>query len=93
MSTNFVPAGVKRTVACEICAEEISHDVVRVDEGRVYHLRCFRRHVHGEEIGLFECPKCRTLGSSWDWRGHAWRACTLCGGSGYLAAGDEACGN
>ena len=36
----------RRTVyVCELCGGEVSHDVVRVDEGRLCHLRCFRLHV------------------------------------------------
>ena len=93
MSRKSVLAARTTTHFCELCGEEISHDVVRVDEGRMYHLRCFRRHVHDDEIGLYECPKCRTLGSTWDWMAKAWRACRLCGGSGYLSAAAEACGN
>lgn len=86
--------GTNRAVhACELCGEEISHDVVRIDEGRVYHLRCFRRYVPEAEVGLYECPKCRTLGRTWDWSARAWRTCGLCNGGGYLSAPGETCGN
>jgi hypothetical protein len=93
MSRTSVLTRVKRLPVCEICGEEISHDVVRVDEGRIYHLRCFRRHLHEGEIGMQECPTCRTLGCGWDWRGHAWKPCARCGGGGYLSTAEEACGN
>lgn len=93
MSRKSVLSAKATVHSCELCGEEILHDVVRVDEGRMYHLRCFRKHVHDEEIGLYECPKCRTLGCTWDWMAKAWRACTLCDGCGYLSASGESCGN
>ena len=93
MSRKSVLSTARSLHTCELCGAEISHDVVRVDEGRLYHLRCFRLHVPEGEVGIYECPKCRTLGRSWDWSGKSWRECTLCGGSGYLAASGEACGN
>jgi hypothetical protein len=93
MPSKSVLTAVRRVPVCELCGEAISHDVVRVDEGRIFHLRCFRRHVQPGEIGMQECPSCRTLGARWDWRGRAWRSCPTCGGSGYLAAAEEACGS
>jgi hypothetical protein len=93
MSRKSVLAANRTLHTCELCGDEITHDVVRVDEGRVYHLRCFRRRVPENEMGLYECPTCRTLGRCWDWGGRSWRECTLCAGSGYLAAQGEACGN
>lgn len=93
MSRKSVLSAARSLHACELCGVEISHDVVRVDEGRLFHLRCFRLHVPEAEVGLYECPKCRTLGRAWDWSGRSWRDCTVCGGSGYLAASGEACGN
>jgi hypothetical protein len=93
MSRKSVLGSTRTSHACDLCGEEITHDVVRVDEGRIYHLRCFRRRVPPNEMGLYECPKCRTLGRVWDWGGKAWRECSLCAGSGYLAAHGEACGN
>ncbi|MGA2381492.1 MAG: hypothetical protein ABSG85_19510 [Spirochaetia bacterium] len=93
MSRKSVLTSMRTLHLCELCGDEITHDVVRVDEGRIYHFRCFRRHVPEMELGFYECPKCRTLGRCWDWSGKSWRACTLCAGSGYLAAHGEACGN
>jgi hypothetical protein len=93
MSRKSVLATIRTGHVCELCGEEITHDVVRVDEGRIYHLRCFRLHVPEAEAGIYECPRCRTLGRWWDWGGKSWRECTVCGGSGYLAAPGEACGN
>jgi hypothetical protein len=93
MSRERVPASERARHVCGLCGDEISHDVVRVDGGRIYHLRCFRMHVPEAEVGMYECPKCRTLGRSWDWSGRSWRDCSLCGGSGYLAASSKACGN
>ncbi len=92
MSRRSVLSARQTGHACELCGGEISHDVVRVDDGRIYHFGCFRRHVHEGEIGLYECPKCRTIGRTWDWMAKAWRSCSLCGGSGYLAASPDACG-
>ena len=92
MSHTGVLTTVTRSYFCELCGEVISHDVVRVDEGRIYHLRCFRRHLHKGEMGMQECPACRTLGCCWNWRGHAWQPCATCGGSGYLASAEEVCG-
>jgi len=93
MSRKSVLSTARLLHVCELCGDEISHDVVRVDEGRLYHLRCFRLRVPEAEVGIYECPKCRTLGRAWDWSGKSWRDCTICGGSGYLAASGEACGN
>ncbi len=93
MSRKSVLAVKTGLQACELCGEEITHDVVRVDEGRIYHLRCFRQRVPEAEMGLYECPKCRTLGRVWQWGARTWRTCTLCSGSGYLAAAGESCGN
>jgi hypothetical protein len=93
MSRKSVLSATRTLHRCELCGEEVSHDVVRVDEGRLYHLRCFRLHVSEAEVGIFECPSCSTLGRSWDWVGKHWRECPACNGSGYLAAPGEACGN
>jgi hypothetical protein len=93
MSRKSVLASSRALHLCELCGGEISHDVARVDEGRIYHLRCFRRQLPEAELGFYECPKCHTLGSWWDWAGKSWRTCTLCQGGGYLAAPGEACGN
>ena len=92
MSRTSILAAVRQVHVCELCGEAISHDVVRIDEGRIYHLRCFRRHLQAGEMGMEECPACRTLGSRWDWRGRVWQSCPSCGGSGYLSGADEACG-
>ncbi len=92
MSRTSILAAIRQVHVCELCGEAISHDVVRIDEGRIYHLRCFRRHLQAGEMGMEECPACRTLGSSWDWRGRAWQSCPSCGGSGYLSLAEEACG-
>jgi len=93
MSRKSVLSAPRTLHVCELCGVEVYHDVVRVDEGRLYHLRCFRMHVPEAEVGIFECPRCHTLGRSWDWTSKAWRECTLCGGGGYLADPGEACGN
>ncbi len=93
MSRTSVLAAVRTAHACDLCGEEITHDVVRVDEGRIYHLRCFRRYLPGGALGLFECPKCRTMGCTWEWAEKSWRTCTLCNGGGYLSAPGDACGN
>jgi len=71
---------------CGQCGESISHDVARVDGGRIYHLRCFRQQVSEMDLGLYECPKCLTLGRTWDRVGRCWQVCILCAGNGYLAA-------
>jgi hypothetical protein len=34
MPRKSILATVKRSYSCELCGEQISHDVVRVDEGR-----------------------------------------------------------
>jgi hypothetical protein len=91
MIRNSVLAAVRQVHVCELCGEPISHDVVRIDEGRIYHLSCFRRHLHPGEFGMEECPSCRTLGSTWDWRARAWQSCPTCAGSGYLSVPDAAC--
>ncbi len=93
MSRKSVLSTPRTRHVCERCGEEISHDVVRIDEGRLYHLSCFRMLVPGPEIGILECPQCHTMGRYWDWTGKAWRECTACGGGGYLADPGEACGN
>jgi ribosomal protein L37AE/L43A len=93
MSRKSVLTSMRTLYLCELCGAEITQDVVRVDESRVYHLACFRRHLPKVEIGMYECPKCRTLGRFWDSSRKSWRACSLCGGGGYLAAPSEACGN
>jgi hypothetical protein len=92
MSRRSVLSAVRPLHLCELCGEEVSHDVVRIDEGRLYHLRCFRMHVSGGEAAICECPGCSTLGRSWDWVGKHWRTCAVCNGSGYLAPSEEACG-
>ena len=93
MSRSSVLTKTPVGITCHMCGDEITHDVVKVDGGSICHLRCFRRRVPEAEIGLYECPKCLTLGCTWDWAGRAWRSCTLCGGGGYLAVGAEPCGN
>jgi hypothetical protein len=51
------------------------------------------RTAHVCEQGLYECPKCKTLGCTWDWPTRSWRKCGLCNGGGYLSSPGEACGN
>ena len=75
-------------LSCALCGNAIEHDVARVDEGRVYHVRCFRRHVTDSERTLYDCPKCATIGGTWSWSRHAWETCDLCAGSGYLSSDD-----
>jgi hypothetical protein len=55
-------------------------------------MRCFRRHLHEGELGMEECPSCRTIGSTWDRGRRAWQSCPTCAGSGYLAISEAACG-
>ena len=70
---------------CEVCGEEIMHDVVRVDEGRIYHMRCFSQHMNAGERRLKECPTCQTLGARWSWDHSQWKECDVCKGTGYLS--------
>jgi hypothetical protein len=75
--------------ACDACGEDITDDVVRVEEGRVYHVRCYHESIRGQERSLYECPKCHTFGGVWSRRGREWRICNLCMGSGYLVPPDD----
>ncbi len=70
--------------SCELCGEEILHDVVRVDAGRMYHMRCFNQHVNDGKRELSECPTCQTLGALWSWDHSQWSECNVCNGTGYL---------
>ncbi len=90
MSRPKRPGRIANSLTCEICNEELLHDVARVDQGRLYHLRCFRLHVFEGDNGLYECPKCRTIGGTWSWTQSRWQCCTLCQGSGYLSAQEDA---
>jgi len=74
------------TLHCEACGDGITHDVVRVDEGHLYHLRCFRNAMGASGSALYECPRCMTIGS---YRAgpRGWSDCELCAGLGYLAVG------
>ncbi len=72
---------------CELCGEEIKHDVVRVDEGRIYHMRCFSQHINAGVRRLKECPTCQTLGALWNWDHSQWKECDVCKGTGYLPGG------
>ncbi len=92
MTPKLFPARPGGRHRCELCGEPIVHDVARIDEGRIFHLSCFRRFLHEGEMGMRECPDCRTTGRSWDWQARAWRSCPGCGGSGYLAMTEAACG-
>jgi predicted RNA-binding Zn-ribbon protein involved in translation (DUF1610 family) len=71
---------------CGSCGNDITHDVVRVDEGSVFHVRCYHKGAGDEDRALFECPKCHTIGRTWHWRRLEWMTCDLCQGSGYLSA-------
>ena len=64
MSRRNVLAQEKPHLACELCCEEIVHDVVRVDGGRIYHMRCFNQRVNAGKRELRECPTCQTLALS-----------------------------
>jgi hypothetical protein len=86
MTTRDTPATGACALSCAACGGGITHDVVRVDEGRVYHLACFRRVVFEPGTGLYECPRCLTLGSYRTGRGMT--ECLLCGGLGYLAVAE-----
>lgn len=76
-------------VTCARCGRPISNDLARVDEDRFYHVRCFRRHLGVSPSGLYECPRCETVGATWSRADSTWVSCRLCGGCGYLAV-DEA---
>jgi hypothetical protein len=76
-------------VTCACCGGGITDEVARVDEGRCYHVRCFRGHLGVAPVGLYECPHCETLGGTWSATDGSWITCPLCGGCGYLAI-DEA---
>jgi hypothetical protein len=88
----LTPTGKSRHV-CELCGEEILHDVVRVDGGSIYHMRCFNRHVGDGKDQLRECPTCQTLGALWSWDHSQWKECDVCKGTGYLAGPGSARGS
>ena len=69
---------------CELCGEEIQHDVVRVDGGRIYHMRCFNQKVNTGKRELRACPTCQTHGAVWNWDNSEWNECDVCKGTGYL---------
>jgi hypothetical protein len=87
MSRRNVLAQEKPHYACELCGEEILHDVVRVDGGRIYHMRCFNQRVNAGKRELRECPTCQTLGALWNWDHSQWNECDVCKGTGYMAGG------
>lgn len=74
----------RTSYTCELCGERIVHDVVRVDEGRIYHMSCFSRHMSQGRSELRECPACRTLGAQWSLDLSQWRECDECCGTGYV---------
>lgn len=82
MSRRNVLVPGKPHYACELCGEEIRHDVVRVDGGRIYHMSCFSKHVNGGRRELNECPACQTLG--------ALSSGTIPGGMNATCAGGQA---
>ncbi len=84
MSRRNVLVPGKPHYACELCGEEIRHDVVRVDGGRIYHMSCFSKHVNGGRRELNECPTCQTLGALWSRDDSRWNECDVCRGTGYL---------
>ena len=86
MSRRSVLSKEKNRHTCGLCGQEITHDVVRIDEGQVYHMSCFSLHFSGGSRGLTECQSCRTLGALWNRHAAAWSECTACSGTGYLAA-------
>jgi len=87
MSRRNVLAPAKSIYASDLCGEEILHDVVRVDGGRIYHMRCFSKHVNGGGTVLRECPTCQTLGALWSWDHSRWNECDVCNGTGYVRRG------
>jgi hypothetical protein len=93
VSRRNVLAQGKSHHSCELCGEEILHDVVRVDGGRIYHLRCFTQRVNGGRIALSECPSCQTLGALWSWDNSQWSECDVCNGTGYLRGTGTVGGN
>ena len=92
MSRRTVLAPGKPRYACELCGEEILHDVARVDGGRIYHMRCFDQRVNSGKRELRACPTCQTLGALWNWDHSQWSECDVCKGTGYLAKGRSAGG-
>jgi hypothetical protein len=88
VASRTVPVSGKAPYLCEVCGEEILHDVVRVDGGRIYHMRCFSQHLHAGKSDLRECPSCQTLGALWSWDHSQWKECTVCRGTGYLTRED-----
>ena len=87
MSRRNVLVPGKPHYACELCGEEIQHDVARVDGGRIYHMSCFSRHHNGGSRELNECPTCQTLGALWSRDHSRWNECDVCRGTGYLTVG------
>ncbi|HUI69526.1 MAG TPA: hypothetical protein VL354_03325 [Spirochaetia bacterium] len=93
MSQTNAPGPRTSLYACELCGEEIRHDVARVDDGRIYHMRCFYKHLSGGTTGLKECPACQTLGALWSWDHSRWTECEVCNGTGYLSGSPRGSGN
>ena len=85
MSRRSVLSKERNRHTCALCGREITHDVVRIDDGQVYHMSCFRRHFSGGSRGLVECQSCLTLGALWNRDEAAWNECGICCGTGYLA--------
>ena len=85
MSRKSVLTPTPSHLACELCGEEITHDVARVDAGRLFHLRCFRSRIDGGRRALVECPACLTLGARWNAAASTWDECQTCSGTGYLS--------
>ena len=76
---------------CNYCKKEIKNDIAHISEDGIYHLSCYREHLHGpdeEKHKMFECPKCHTLGRVWNRRLDSWRVCKLCKGTGYILEND-----
>jgi DnaJ-class molecular chaperone len=84
MSPNNSLEPLRPTYACTLCGEEIQHDVVRVDGGRIYHMSCFNQKVNAGKRELRACPTCQTLGALWNWDHSEWTECDVCKGTGYL---------
>lgn len=71
---------------CNQCKKEIKNDVAHINENKVYHLSCYKEHLHDDEDHrLFECPSCHTLGKRWSKKRNKWKVCKLCKGAGYLS--------
>lgn len=78
----------RKMFICEYCKKEIKNDIAHVNNDKMYHLSCYRKHLHGHDDDkheLYECPRCHTLGRRWNGEKEGWKPCKMCKGSGYIS--------